>query len=241
MRGKIIQYNGVDGTGTIAAEGRQHRFSIGTWKSDSVPAVGATVDVVIENDEISAVTAAAGEALLRERTAELGGMISSLASRINVSGGSADGATLAGSVVERYGIAVLVSYILFVLGTLAFNAVVVSAFGNSAGKSLFDVAGAMSQMGGGGGGGIKAMLLLSYVSIVTPLLWHDRRAWFALVVPLLAVLWAVADVLHMMSKIPSGYGNDISNMFSIGLGAYLSAAAAIVLTVGGVKRFMRGA
>lgn len=48
MRGKIIQYNGAYGNGTLVVEGWQHRFALDAWHADSAPTVNKVVEVTFE-------------------------------------------------------------------------------------------------------------------------------------------------------------------------------------------------
>ncbi|TAL89391.1 MAG: hypothetical protein EPN69_14390, partial [Rhodanobacter sp.] len=168
---------------------------------------------------------------VKEKAAELGGKLGTLLHKIPTSMPSSGGTTaadtraptgaaaadtvVAGSIVERYGKPILLAYLLFLLGTLAFNAISVSMLGQSMGKSLFDISSAMSQFGSSGGGSIKALLLLAYASIATPLAWHDRRAWFALALPLLALLWAIFSAVHALSSLGGDMAQGMSDFFSI--------------------------
>lgn len=260
MRGKIIQYNGADGSGTLVVDGRQHRFVLEVWRADSAPTVNKVVEVTLDDDLVTAVAAVGDDVLLKEKAAELGGKLGTLLHKIPASmpssGGTAHGATaangassaattggaaMAGSIIDRYGKPILVAYLLFLIGTLAFNAVSVSAFGQGMGKSLFDIAGLMSQLGGSGGGSIKALLLLAYASIAMPMAWHDRRAWFALALPLLALLWAIFSTVHALGSLGGGMAEGMSDFFSISFGFYLSLIAALALAVLGVKRALGAA
>ncbi|TAN05225.1 MAG: hypothetical protein EPN38_11375 [Rhodanobacteraceae bacterium] len=267
MRGRIIQYNGADGSGTIVAEGRQYPFVLTAWRGDSAPAVNKTVDITFDGDAVSAITTVGDDVLLKERAAEFGGKLGAswdkLRASIPVSAGAAagaaatplgsassgaaahgapaDGAITANAIIERYGKLMLGTWVLFLIGTLAFNAISMSMLGQSMGKSLFDIASAMSRFGTSGGGMIKVLLLLGYASIALPLFWRDRRAWFALLVPLIAVLWAIFSVLHTLHSIGSQFGQDVGDLFGFGFGFYLSLATAIVLAVLGVKRGLRAA
>lgn len=268
MRGKIIQYNGADGSGTIVADGRQYRFALADWRGDSAPGVNRTVDIVLEGDAITAVTAVGEDVLLREKAAELGGKFGASLNKLRasipaasaapgvaaggpagatgaVAGGAEGGVAGAGgisadSVIGLYGKPILGAYVLFLLGTLAFNAVSMSMLGASMGKSLFDIASLMSQVGADGGGMIKILLLLAYASIAVPLFWRVRRAWFVLLLPLLAVLWAVFSALHTIDSIGGGMVRGMSDAFSLGFGFYLSLAAALVLAALGLKRGLVG-
>lgn len=255
MRGKIIQYNGADGSGTLVIDGRQHRFALDAWRAESAPTINKVVEVTLDNDLVTALTAVGDDVLLKEKAAQLGGKLGSLLSKIPTSmpastgisadtaaagvtsaGTASSGTPMPGSIVERYGKPMLAAYLSFMIGTLAFNAVSVSAFGQGVGKSLFDISGLMSQLGGSGGGSIKALLLLAYASIAAPMFWQERRAWFAMLLPLLALLWAAFSTLHALNSLGGGMAEGISDFFSISFGFYLSLAAALVLAVLGVKR-----
>jgi len=263
MRGKIIQYNGADGSGTIVADGRQYRFALADWRGDSAPGVNRTVELVFEGDAIASVTAVGEDVLLREKAAELGGKFGASLTKLRASipaaagtaaaaapGGPApDGAANAaggsggvagGSIVDFFGKPMLGAWVLFLLGTLAFDAVSVSMMGASMGKSLFDIASLMAQVGAGGGGMIKVLLLLAYASIAIPFFWRTQVAWFALLVPLLAVLWAAYSVLHTLDSLGGGMVSGMSDMFSVGFGFYLSVATALVLAALGLKRGLIG-
>ncbi|MGH8191213.1 MAG: hypothetical protein ACREP2_07175 [Rhodanobacteraceae bacterium] len=266
MRGKIIQYNGADGSGTIVAEGKQHPFALAAWRGNNAPAVNKTVEVAFDDDTIVAIAAVGDDVLLKEKAAELGGKFGAsfnrLRASIPASAGAAPGTATRGAaapagavspgvatndappnnavtvnaIIERYGKLMLGAWVLFLLGTLAFNAVSMSMMGASMGKSMFDIASLMSQVGAGGGGMIKVLLLLGYASIAVPLFWRDRRAWLALVIPLLTVLWAVFSVGHTVSSLGDNISGGMFDAFNLGFGFYLSLASAIVLAVLGVKR-----
>jgi hypothetical protein len=267
MRGKIIQYNGADGSGTIVADGKQYPFVLAVWRGNHAPTVNKTVEITFDRDTISAIDAVADDVLIKEKAAEfgekLGASLNKLRASIPASGGAAAGAAAApvggaspgsaandapadsaltvNAILERYGKLMLGAWVLFLLGTLAFNAVSMSMMGASMGKSMFDTASLMSQMGADGGGMIKVLLLLGYASIAVPLFWRNRRAWLALLVPLLAVVWAVFSVLHTLDSLPRGFGSGMGDLFHLGFGFYLSLLAAIVLAVLGVKRSLSAA
>ena len=100
----------------------------------------------------------------------------------------------------------------------------------------------MSQMGANGGGGIKLVLVLAYLGVALPLIWRDRRAWLALLLPLLAVLWAAVAVMKIMNSVGGGaFAREMADVFSIGFGFYIAGLTALVLAGGGVMRFLRNA
>lgn len=252
MRGRVLQYNGNDGSGVIVADGQQYAFSISLWKGNIAPAVGKTVEVVMADGLIQSTIPVADDVLLKEKATELkdrfGGLVGGLGASLARSGdgtaaaGAPAGApSLSGSgIVQFYGRNVLIAYVAFLAGTIVFNAISISFFGVSQGKPLYDLAELLSQMGGAGG--VKFLLLLGYAGIAAPWFWHDRRAWLALCVPLLAVLWAVWTGFHAVSGVggSGGDGPGFFDFFSFGLGFYLSLVAAIYLAMAGFKRFVAG-
>lgn len=258
MRGKIIQYNGADGSGTIAAEGKQYRFALATWHGDSAPGINRVVEFVADGDAVTAVAVVGEDVLLREKAAELGGKLGALWNKIPAAASAAADETPAGvppasgvpdagaangpitvqSVLQRYGKGVLIAWALFLIGSMMFNAVSISMGPVNMGKSLFDISSLLSQYGVSGGGSIKLMLILGYLSIGMPLVWRDRRAWLALAIPLLAILWATYSAVHSLGSIGDMSGGDGPSVFDfIGFGFYLSFLAAIALTVLAFKRF----
>lgn len=214
MRGKILQYNGTDGTGVITAEGQQYNFAIAAWKGTTAPAVGKTVDVVLAEGRVQSVTLVGDDVLLREKTAELTGKLGGFVSEFR----KGDGSGLGGSIVAKYGLPLLVAHGVFFIATIFFHMISMGMLG---GVSMFDLA-----SGGMGAGGVKLLLLLAYVSITVPFFWPDRRAWLALLLPLLSVLWAYWAI----HELP---------MSGLAVGFWLALIAAVVLAVGGFQRYKR--
>lgn len=251
MRGKILQYNGTDGSGVIVADGQQYRFDIAIWKGNAAPAVGKTVELSLSDGVLGSVIPVADDVILKEKAAELkdkfGGLMGGLSAGLakggdgTTAGAPSAGATSASGILAFYGRNLLIAYVAFLLGTLAFNAISITFFGASQGKPLYDLATLLSQMGGAGG--VKLLLLLGYASIAVPYFWRVRRGWLALGLPLLAVLWALWSGVHAVSGMSGGFGggNDgpgFFDLFSFGFGFYLSLAAALYLAVTGFKRFL---
>lgn len=235
MRGKILQYNGNDGTGIIVADGQQHRFALSHWKGDAVPAPGKTVEVALADGQVQSVTLVGEDVLMREKASELGGKLGSLvggiASGISKEGGGG-GAALGASVLDRYGKPTLVAYGLFLLGTTMFKAISIPMLGG--GPTMFQMAEFMSAFGGGGG--IKMLLVLSYLSIGVPFFWRDRRAWLALLLPLLTGVWAVIKAMSIGGGGGGGGGGIGLGDFGI-FGFYLPILAAVYLGLTGFRKF----
>jgi hypothetical protein len=235
MRGKILQYNGNEGQGVIVADGTQYGFKIASWKGDSIPAVGKAVDLSVAEGQVLTVMVVPEDIILREKTAELGGKLGAIVGDIGSSLAKAGAGSSGGSIVTFYGRALLVSYGVFLLGTLFLDAISISFFGASQGQPLWDLATLLGQFGVVKG--IKVGLILSYVGFAVPYFWRDRRGWLILALPLLVVLYSLWSASR---AIGGGPGGGASDLFSLGIGAYLSLASGAVLAAGGVKRFLAG-
>ena len=237
MRGKILQYNGNDGTGIIVADGQQHRFALTQWKGDSVPALGKTVEVVVTDGQVQTVMLVGDDVLMREKASEIGGklgeFVGGLGSSIAKGGAGGVGPVTGGAIVERYGMPTLIAYGLFLIGTTMFKAVSIAVMG--AGWSMWQLAAFLSAFGGGGG--IKLLLTLSYLSILVPFFWRDRRAWLALLLPLLTMVWAVIKALTSGNE---GGGGPSVGDFGI-LGFYLPLVAAAYLGLTAWRKFTTAA
>ncbi len=237
MRGRILQYNGNDGSGLITSDGQQYPFLITMWKSDAAPVVGKTVEVVLAEGRTQAVTLVGDDVLMREKTAELTGKLGSIVGEIG--SGIAKGGAAAGgsSIVSFYGRNLLVAYVVYLLGTLVFNAISLKFFGESQGKPLFELASLLSMIGGGSG--VKLGLIVAYLGFGVPYVWRDRRSWLLLVLPLAVLLYALWSGTSAIGKTGAGK-SGMGDVFGFGPGFYLSLVSGLVLAVGGVKRFLVG-
>ncbi len=242
MRGKILQYNGNDGTGIVVADDKQHRFSLAHWKGDAVPALGKTVELVVVDGQVQTVMLVGDDVLLRERASEIGGKLGGLVGGLRGSlakggagSGGGGGAAGAGSIVERFGMPTLVAYGSFLVGTTMFKAVSIAMLG--AGWTMFQLADFLSMAGGGGG--IKMLLIFSYLSIGVPFFWRDRRAWLALLLPLLTMVWAVIKAMTAGGE-GGGGGGPGPGDFGI-MGFYLPIVAAAFLGLTGFRKYTSNA
>lgn len=120
----------------------------------------------------------------------------------------------------------------------------------------------LGSLAGQGRSGAGLYGLLTIVALLAPLVPHflrDRRAWLAYCAPLgwmvLAVFvgyWKVSSGIATAQRQFGAFGGDVRGMarefmsgmldaLSIGLGAYLAAAAAAYLAYVGIRRFRSGA
>lgn len=222
MRGKILQYNGNEGTGIFVAEGQQHRFTLANWKGDHAPAVGKTVEVVVSDGQVQTVMLVADDVLMREKASEFTDKLKGLGSSIAAQGG---GGNLGAGIVALYGPIILGAYGVFLIATLFFAAIsipLVGLIGGGGGPTLWALSGLS--------GGLKLLLLLSYLSVGVPFFWRDKRGWLALLVPALTMIFVVVKA--------SGMGGLSS--VSV-LGFWLPAVAAAYLAFAGFRKFTAGA
>jgi hypothetical protein len=134
------------------------------------------------------------------------------------------------SILDRYGKPVLIAFGAYLIGALVLDFITMSMFGAKQGSPLIDISGRLSQTGGGSG--VKLLVLLSFVSIGLPLVWPDKKAWLALLVPLLAVLWAFWSVRQSMGP--------MKELMSYGIGFYVTVLAGLYLAATAVKRARAG-
>ena len=134
------------------------------------------------------------------------------------------------SIVARYGQPLLIGFGVFLIGALFFPFISMQMLGVKQGSTLWDLSTQLSQSGGGGG--VKLLVLLAIVSIAVPLVWKDKRAWLALLLPLLSVLWGFWSVKKAMGP--------MAELFSYGIGFYLCIASALFVAAAAVKRFSSG-
>lgn len=252
MRGKIIQYNGNDGSGLISADGRQLDFSIRQWRGDIVPTVNRVVEIVFDGEAVASVTAISEEALLREKAMELKEKLGGAGNLLG-----AGGSDLGKNVLAQLGIPLAVAYGVFFLASLAINFGTVKTMGVSVSTSLYDLVAHFSQMGKGS---YQILLFGAYLSFLVPVFWKHRFAPLATLFPAAMLLvfltalygdYSTANQTYMaqMSQVGSLFGgrgmgsakplyNAFSDFFSFGLGFYVSLVTAGFAGWLGVRKFL---
>ena len=217
MRGKILQYNGNDGTGIIVVDGNQHKFALANWKGDAAPVVGKTVEVVVSDGAVQTVTLVGDDVLMREKAAEFTDKLKGL----GAGAGQGGAAGIGGSIVAFYGIPLLAAYGVFLIATLFFAAIsipMMGLVGGGGGPTLWALSGLS--------GGLKLLLLLSYLSIGVPFFWRDKRGWLALLVPALTMVFVMLKA------------NGMGGLGSVSvLGFWLPVVAAAFLGFTGFRKF----
>jgi len=240
VRAKIIQYNSTEGTGIAVAEGQQYEFNIRLWRSNTAPATGQTVEITLEGEAITAVSLVSAEVLAKERASQLA---SGLSAQLSAAGAklnaSAQSGGLGKGILQLLPVPALVAYVVFVLSATVFDVITMNVFGMKQGFTMWNA----SQFNIGG---IQFLLILAFLSIIVPIVWQDKRAWFVMLLPLLPLLklwYGFSSLTSGMSKATQGFGMDninvgalVSEVFSIGLGGYGATIAALFLAGYGLKR-----
>lgn len=249
MRGRIIHYNDNEGRGLIATDNRQLPFEIGHWRSDTAPAVNATVDLVLAGDAVEAVTRVSDDVLLKEKAG-------ALASRLGTAGGAAlhslKEAAPGGApngLVAFLGKPLLVAHGIFAFSALMLPFLSINPLGF--GGRSFTLAGlseASEAMGTSVGGALWVWLAI--ISIALPVFWRKRLAWLALLLPILATLKPGLDLTLAASKATSTLGDSfesrlqrqiveqLMDAIQTGSGAWVCGLAALVVAAIGMKRVL---
>lgn len=244
MRGRIIHYNAADGRGLISADNRQYPFEISHWRSEMAPAVNAAVDLELQGDQTAGVSRVPDEVLFREKAGELAGRLGGLGAQA-LDGARRPGAVPAGSLVERLGKPTLVAQGAFAVGAMLLSFVTLkTGLGPTQNVTLAGLSKLSEMLGASAGSG--PLVWLAILSVAVPLLWRHRVAWLALLLPLIAVLKPAWDIKRAISAAGAGMGdaysnaiaNQLAEMVSPGMGAYLCLASAIALAAIGAKRFL---
>lgn len=246
MRGRIIHYNGSDGRGLLAAADRQLPFEIAQWRSDTAPAVNATVELAMDGDTLVGVTRVPEDVLLKEKAGQI-------ASRLGAAGGAAlhtlaapDGAGPR-DWVNYLGKPLLVTQAAFALSALALPYLSIDpGFGGGRSYTLTGLSKLSEQLGTSVGGAFWVWLAI--LSIALPLVWKARWAWLALLLPLLATLKPLLDIASGVRKAANGMeqmlgssvgdrmAQQLLDMLGPGIGLWICLLSALFIAALGAKR-----
>lgn len=252
MRGKIIQYNGNDGTGLISTGGRQFDFSIRQWQGDVAPTVNRVVEITLEGETVARVSAVPEEVLLREKAAELKEKLGGAGNLLSAGGGD-----LGRNLLAQIGIPLAAAYGVFFLASLVVNFGTVKTMGMGVGTTLYDLVAHFSQMGKGS---YQVLLFGAYASFLVPVFWKHRFAPLATLLPVVMLLAFVAALygdyananqtyVTQMNQVGSLFGGramgaakplyaSFSDFFSFSIGFYASLIAALLAGWQGVRKFL---
>lgn len=235
MRAKIIQYNPAEGAGIAVAEGQQYEFNIRQWRSNAAPATGQTTEITLEDGAVTAVTLVSTEVLARERASQfasgLSAQLSAAGAKINA---SAQAGGLGKEIIQRLPVPALAAYVVYVLSVTVFDVITMNVFGMKKGLTMWNA----NEFNIGG---IQFLLIIAFFSIIVPIVWKDRRAWFSMILPILPLLklwYGYSSTISGLNGVGENFEFPVSvgDAFSIGLGGYGAAIAALFLAGYGLKR-----
>ncbi len=266
QRGRIIQYNPLAGTGIVAVGDAQRAFEIRHWRGAEAPQLNRIADVEEEAGIVTLVAPVPERVLLAERASELKAGLGALGSSLGAIGatlGARAAASAAGTrpdaapagagvAAPRLDRTVVGGYALFVVATAFLTFVSIEIpFAGDRGVTLLAATGLADQAGAGAA---RLLLLAAYASALVPLVWKDRRAWLALLLPLaaLAIMGLSAEraltaqfggaddgaAAFLGEQAVEEMRRAAAEMVSFGLGLYASAAAGVLLAAVGVRRFL---
>lgn len=252
-RGKILR-DTSSGPGLLVVEGTQYPFTLeGAWKGEVPPKVGMTVDVEIgAGGEVFAVHPVAEGVLAKEQADQA---MQALKDK---------GGAVAGAMVARFGARDLIALAALVLGWFFLKA---GSFGGGIiGKVSFTFwqvlgflnsgAQGMLERAAGGSAGTGLWGIVAVLALAAPFahhFWKDKKAHLGGLLPLLLMLFVLWRVNSGMGDAGGGstsmFGEDGAQMaeefrremraaVSLGLGFYVSIAAAIYFAVTSVRRWL---
>jgi len=265
QRGRIIQYNPLAGTGIVAVGGAQRAFEIRHWRGAEAPRLNGITEVEEEEGIVTLVAPVPERVLLAERASELkaglgalgsglgaiGATIGARAAEARAGSATADAASVGVAAAPRLDRTVVGGYALFVVATAFLTFVSIEIpFAGDRGVTLLGATGLADQAGSSLP---RLLLFAAYASAAVPLVWKDRRAWLALLLPLAALaLMGLSAARALAAQLGGGdpaaaafLGEEAleemrraaAEMISFGLGLYASAAAALLLAAAGLRRF----
>lgn len=257
MRGKIVLYNSSNGQGVINTDAGQHDFTIRQWKSTSAPAVGQAVELTMLDEVLEAVFLVGADVRLKETLAQVGDMASN---RVAAAGGGQAIADNALASFKNIGALIPLAYVIFVIAACFIPLLTVKIFGAHS-VTLWKLAEVAGEFEVGGFGMVKPMIVLAALSIIIPVVWRDRRAYFAYLLPALTIVYVLLagliSYLNAMSKfneMNSAMGgpgaeamramsSEIANSFlkavSMGVSLPLLIVSAMFLAMVGINRAIR--
>lgn len=252
MRGNIIHYNPNEAKGLVSANGMQYAFTITEWKCDTAPAVNTAVDFELKEDTISDIRKVTDDVLIKEKASELASKLGSFSGKalddVKTAASSMNG-NISGNIQSFYGKPLLIAHSVFAFSAIFLPFIKImpdSPMGKSFSLSgLSDINGMMGISLGGG-----ALVWLAIIAIIVPYFWRNKFSWLLLLLPLIASLRPVWEVMQAISKAEKQMGGlmgsefsaqmakQMSSMVDLGFGAILCFISAATLAIFGLKRFL---
>lgn len=264
-RGRVLRDTNA-GEGLVFVDGAQYPFRLeGTWKSEHAPKVNMPVDVEFdEQGRVVALRSVSGQTVAGEQAAQALGAAQDTAKKFAAEF-QAKGLPVIQQYAQRIGYPTLGALVALIVGWFFLPAVSLNLgfMGNNSvtfyqGLKLLN-SGGIAALGGGSAGIYGLLVFVSLVAVLLPQFWSDRRAGFGMAAPLaLMLVLGIVGWFKASSQFSGGAeaaanfgGEEFQQMaraaaeqaaaemrkaISIGLGTYLSVAAAAFLAWQGWRK-----
>ncbi len=271
-RGRILRDTSA-GDGLVFVDGKQYLFRLeGMWKSEFAPKVNMLVDVDFDDGgKVTALRTAPVEAVAAEQTAQALNAAKAT-TRTIAEDVRSDALPALAQHAQAIGYPTLVALAALLLGWFYFSAMSmdVGVGGRIAvtfyqALKLLNVRGIQDLVGGGSAGVYGLICFLCCGAVLLPWLWRDRRASYAMLAPLVFMVFAGLLIRHKFSVQMSDFQNaasqlgpvgdprarqfaaqfatsvvtQVRNSISLDFGAWLSLAAGLYLAWRGTRRALR--
>lgn len=228
MRGKVMAYDPSTGKGIVGAGNDRYEFSLQSWVGSDIPSIGRTVEITVGEDGFTTFAPVPEGDIVKERLEVVGKNLAATGSNVTI------------AAIARHGYVMLGAIAAFFVASLALDVVSIRMMGMSRGISAYDFFTMSSGFG-------KFTLIVAWIGLVVPLVWADKQAYRALLIPLapVAVLcwkfWETYSVAReQMASMGSIFGRAATmpsflDVVNPGAGFYVLIASATVLAFIAIK------
>ena len=249
-RGKILRDTSA-GPGLVWVDPAQYQFRMGpVWKSGTPPTVGMAVDVEFAADgSVAGITQVSDSQIAKEQAEAV------------MNAARQKGGAVLSSAVGRFGLPLLVSTGLLIVGWFFLSAVSISGLFGKISFTFWQVLGFLNSsdalqavMSGQSGPSAGLYGFLAIICLAGPFLhffWKDARAHLGGLLPLVFMLLVAIMVRSSLHNVMGGASADgplgdlqrqaqdeMMSAIKIGIGAYLSVLVSLYLAAVAAKQFL---
>lgn len=229
IRGKVMAYDQSTGKGIVGSGNDRYEFSLQSWVGSDIPSIGRTVEITVGDDGFTTFVPVPEGDIVKERLEVVGKNLAATGSNVTI------------AAIARHGYVMLGAIAAFFVASLALDVVSVRMIGVSGGISAYDFFTMSSGFG-------KFTLIVAWIGLVVPLIWADKQAYRALLIPLVPVavlcwkFWETYSVAReQMASMGSFFGRAATmpsflDVVNPGAGFYVLVASAAVLAFIAIKR-----
>ncbi|MFC0820835.1 hypothetical protein [Moraxella marmotae] len=231
-RGKIFRDTAV-GNGVVFVNGVQKTFTLEDhWKGDEPPTIGATVEVVLDDEEkVEAIFLLDEKEIVKEKTRHATAFL------------TANGQSFVQRAISELGMSTIAVIVATVIVFSTFNFMRIDAgiseYRNHGAGTIFKL---FSLLNNGEGSGFYGFIC--WVFLLAPfskVFVTDKRAWLTLAAPLAYTLLAALVLYFSFKSEAEKLVNPYIKFdfdFSFSLGFYLAIALSLYLTYIGLRKFL---